>query len=864
MITEAEVTNVESELRQNLMRGYRRVRSAQSQGVYLETGECVLELLGDPHLLVFTDHAAGLRLKIPVVFVAHWELEDRDGAPDGVRNAMRHPDAVLTGYKRLGRSRHNTDRRDASVHDVLVRALRPYVSDFPDEGILLDWLWVPRPAEDHDEIRSENWFAYRQAQRKPNSIFKDVASDLPSHVRSVDGLVRLSFPILKDKAYPVQMVTIVLGLDLQKEDLEKQHEFEERTSRIARIVRQITRVLMTEIPQLYARITEREPHTSTLVRTPDWLRHTDRDSLHVAVDDLHRKIISLSARVKLPGWLDPERGFNFLVAFRELDDDYHATLRYYLSVYNLRALGAQDDLTEWRASFEMSLDRIEGKLQSLFERSDTPGGAIRAFHEYRTKCQQEINEIFAAGNGLDETRRSLANSIEKLPYRMRLTPGYWVMDQRHPEVIEDWLSDPRARHFDDYPARLLVWEATALPERIYYSPIADGAVPIGICGVNEQLISSEKCPAYELQELIDESAPRFRGILANNELSMLAAELLDRLYKLGDEIQDGSRLWGPILRRFRRLAYYYLPDVTDYYTKLVKESDLAESFGRAGWRPGGQQLWWILDGLIPSQLSALETVNHLGSDKAPNHSDEKREQTEKTDFLGQYIRKIASLDDRIPALPNAHLHRVRLSAARDVSLLVLIPSAHHNDLAQELIDRFLSTCEAVLNQFNQYGKLSPRGKAVEPRKSYDVFLSYNSQDRDVVERFARGLRELNVTPWYDEWDMPIGQSFMSSLEHAITHISCAAVFVSSKGLGAWQDPEVEAVLNHITRTTGTLIPVLIDEINITQLRPFLQRFPVFRAYDRKDPIKDLADYIKKAKQRKSRGPHWSNDDEPSV
>ena len=48
-------------------------------------------------------------------------------------------------------------------------------------------------------------------------------------------------------------------------------------------------------------------------------------------------------------------------------------------------------------------------------------------------------------------------------------------------------------------------------------------------------------------------------------------------------------------------------------------------------------------------------------------------------------------------------------------------------------------------------------------KTYDVFLSYNSEDREEVRKIAEYLRdEIKYTVWFDEWELTPGESVSNS------------------------------------------------------------------------------------------------------
>jgi hypothetical protein len=842
-MSEHEFMLVENELRHSLMRGYRQVRAAQTQGVYLRGAECALELLGDPHLLLLTYPSLGLRLRIPVVFIADWELGRADDAGMEMTAAFNDPERVLTGYRR----RLAANEKEVGIHAGLVHRLQELVRSFPDRRVLLDWMWAPRPHEDnHDEIRSENWFAYHQAQDSPNSVFTSVGNDVPSQIRSVDGLVRLSFPLCAPRvvpdATPAEMVTIVLGLEFERIKDFPHQTTPDLTSRIANAVRGIAGVLMREIPHLYSVTNERKQHTPTLARVPDWAFPRERDALHSAVDDLHRKIIALATRVGLEGWERPENGFKFVLALRELDDtdNYQAKLRYQLSVYNLRALGAgYEDPQPWKEACELALNSCTPALTDVFERDSRrrkEAPRMRAA-EYLERCHEEIESLFARDRDVNDVRQRLAQDIEGERYNMRLTPGYWVMDLCHPEVIREWLRDPRAMRFDRYPAKLLVWEASALPKEIYYSPIVDGAVPIGVCGVSNDLIEKSACPAYELQELIDESAPRFRRILTSNELDALGHEVRTTRGLLGDA-DDGSKLWMFILRRFRRLAYYYLPAPTDYHTKLVRNDSLAALFADRRWeRFGGR--WWQLSGLSSEEVETLANVPQVVPQGAALT----------TDYVKMYLQEHfwSNPLNEFLAMPGGYLHRVSVADAPELSLLVLVPHARHNDLAHELINRFSATCELALREHREQeaarGPGAPREKGDRVNGPFDVFLSYSRADKEVVGRIAEELYQRGVIPWHDATALRPGDEWPARISRQIETIPCGIIVIGPDGLGKWQETEMWNLLIFLKRQNRRIIPVLIGKATAEQIPPLFSHYNAVHYTGDDDPVGKLVEVI---------------------
>lgn len=77
---------------------------------------------------------------------------------------------------------------------------------------------------------------------------------------------------------------------------------------------------------------------------------------------------------------------------------------------------------------------------------------------------------------------------------------------------------------------------------------------------------------------------------------------------------------------------------------------------------------------------------------------------------------------------------------------------------------------------------------------FDVFISYNSTNRNQVRRIADKLRNKGIRVWFDEWSILKGQEFQKQIEEGISKSRAVAVFVGAEGLGPWEDAEFRAVL----------------------------------------------------------------------
>src|SRR4051794_25523338 len=100
-------------------------------------------------------------------------------------------------------------------------------------------------------------------------------------------------------------------------------------------------------------------------------------------------------------------------------------------------------------------------------------------------------------------------------------------------------------------------------------------------------------------------------------------------------------------------------------------------------------------------------------------------------------------------------------------------------------------------------------------QQYDVFLSYNSDDKEIVEKIAaRLIDEFNIHPYYDSWDMARGDHWRVALEKGLAYSKACAIFISPNGIGLWENRELSAYLDmSVNDNKLRLIPVLLPGVN---------------------------------------------------
>ena len=121
-----------------------------------------------------------------------------------------------------------------------------------------------------------------------------------------------------------------------------------------------------------------------------------------------------------------------------------------------------------------------------------------------------------------------------------------------------------------------------------------------------------------------------------------------------------------------------------------------------------------------------------------------------------------------------------------------------NFYKDEYSDLFVSKVKETLD-------LLPEGK----NKEFDVFLSYNSLDQEIVVQLGKTLQRRNLKVWLDKWQLIPGRSWQEDLENIVQTANSAAVLVGSSGLGPWQHREVRACLSAFVDKGLPVIPVLL-------------------------------------------------------
>ena len=137
------------------------------------------------------------------------------------------------------------------------------------------------------------------------------------------------------------------------------------------------------------------------------------------------------------------------------------------------------------------------------------------------------------------------------------------------------------------------------------------------------------------------------------------------------------------------------------------------------------------------------------------------------------------------------------------------------------------------------------------KSSYDVFLSYSSQDKPWVAEFVSTLKGAGVRPWFDVWELVPGEPWQEKLEEALRKSRTFVVVLSPHNAGSpWTFFELGAAIADDKR----IIPVATEDLDLTTLPVALRRLQFLKEPSSQAAGRRLAEVLGKARLSGSQRP----------
>lgn len=97
----------------------------------------------------------------------------------------------------------------------------------------------------------------------------------------------------------------------------------------------------------------------------------------------------------------------------------------------------------------------------------------------------------------------------------------------------------------------------------------------------------------------------------------------------------------------------------------------------------------------------------------------------------------------------------------------------------------------------------------ESGKTYDVFISHASEDKNTVARpLAEALSETGLDVWFDEFEMKIGDSLRRKIDQGLAHSRFGIVIVSRDFINkGWTNYELDGIMTRAVSGEQTMLPI---------------------------------------------------------
>lgn len=123
----------------------------------------------------------------------------------------------------------------------------------------------------------------------------------------------------------------------------------------------------------------------------------------------------------------------------------------------------------------------------------------------------------------------------------------------------------------------------------------------------------------------------------------------------------------------------------------------------------------------------------------------------------------------------------------------------------ELRQPDLSTVPSLVNKGDEFS----HNEADIFVKTYDVFISHASEDKDeVVRPLAHALMNRNLKVWYDEFELRIGDSLRRKIDKGLANSKFGIVVLSKEFIKkGWTNYELDGIITKAVSGEQVVLPI---------------------------------------------------------
>lgn len=258
-------------------------------------------------------------------------------------------------------------------------------------------------------------------------------------------------------------------------------------------------------------------------------------------------------------------------------------------------------------------------------------------------------------------------------------------------------------------------------------------------------------------------------------------------------------------------------------------------------------------GVVTTQIVNQTFIDAVANEHLTWEYDPQRKREVATEIAPSVLQKVAEvvkvvIDPIRQDMKLIDVHNTATNTAKMVELLEKSTSILEHIQKQGalpalnntvLTTRAGNTIVQVTTATDQSASPNPNIQQKIKNDAYDVYICYNTDDRDEALKLGKLLKNRGILPWLDSWQP--GKPRTEQQRAQIAKIKSAAVLVGKHGIATFQQMQADAFLQQfVQRPDVSLIPVFLKDAPSEPLPIFLDLFgEVDFRNDEPDPIGQL-------------------------
>lgn len=145
--------------------------------------------------------------------------------------------------------------------------------------------------------------------------------------------------------------------------------------------------------------------------------------------------------------------------------------------------------------------------------------------------------------------------------------------------------------------------------------------------------------------------------------------------------------------------------------------------------------------------------------------------------------------------------------------------------------------------FAEIDKLEKLGYHMKPfGKDKEVFISHSSKDKLEVERLLPFINGMNLSVWFDKYNIDVGQSIVEKVQEGVRNSYAVIFWITNNFLESkWCKKEMQSFIKRMIEEDILIISILDKNVTIDRLPFFLQDIKCIQRQD--ESIEEIAKKI---------------------